>query len=65
MNRTPIRKLYWKTPFEALYGRKPRLSHLHIIGCKAYVLNYNIPDLKKLEPRALAGYLIGYDLTNI
>jgi len=65
INRTPTRKLGWKTPFEALHGRKPSLSHLHIIGCKAFVLNYSIPKKMKLEPRALVGYLVGYDSTNI
>jgi hypothetical protein len=65
INRTPMKRLGWKTPFEALHGRKPSLSHLHIIGCKAFVLNYSVPNRMKLEPRALVGYLVGYDSTNI
>jgi len=65
MNRTPQRKLGWKTPFEALHGRKPSLSHLHIIGCKAFVLNRDVADRMKLDPRALVGYLVGYDATNV
>ena len=65
LNRTPTRKLKWKTPFEALTGHKPNLTHLHPIGCRAYPLRYNIPKLQKLEARAHIGYLVGYDSTNI
>ena len=28
LNRTPIRSLGWKTPYEMLYGNKPRLFGL-------------------------------------
>jgi hypothetical protein len=65
MNRTPTRKLNWKTPFEAVTGNKPSLRHLHIIGSKAYWLMHNIPRKKKLNARASIGYLVGYDSTNI
>jgi hypothetical protein len=37
-DRTPTRSLKDKTPFEAYYGRKPDISHLREIGCKAFVL---------------------------
>ncbi|KAI0992896.1 hypothetical protein K3495_g15288, partial [Podosphaera aphanis] len=65
MNRTPSRRLGWKTPFECVYGYKPPLSHLDIIGSKVYVLNKNIPRLDKLLARAHVGYLIGWESTNI
>ena len=52
-------------PFEALYGIKPTLAHMHIYGCRAYPLKHNIPKLQKLEPRAHIGYLVGYDSRNI
>jgi hypothetical protein len=26
----------WKTPLELLIGEKPKLSHLHPYGCRAY-----------------------------
>jgi hypothetical protein len=64
-NRTPKKKLGWKTPFEMLTGEKPNLSHLRIYGCRAYPLRKNVPHLDKLEPRAHIGYLVGYDSTNI
>src|SRR5450432_1868445 len=64
-NRTPVRRLSWKTPFEAVLQHKPRFAHMHIYGCKAYPLDYNIPRLQKMEPRAYIGHLVGYDSTNI
>jgi Reverse transcriptase (RNA-dependent DNA polymerase)/GAG-pre-integrase domain len=65
MNRTPLRRLGWRTPFEAVNGRKPSLAHLKIFGCKAYPLKHLIPKLDRLEPRAHIGFLVGYDSTNI
>ncbi|KAI1002788.1 hypothetical protein K3495_g5413 [Podosphaera aphanis] len=65
MNRTPSKKLSWKTPFESVYGYKPPLSHLDIIGSKVYALNKNIPRLDKLLSRAHIGYLVGWESTNI
>lgn len=64
-NRTPKKALEWKTPLEALIGEKPKLSHLHPYGCRAYPLKNLIPRKEKLVPRAFIGYLIGYDSTNI
>jgi hypothetical protein len=64
-NRTPVRRLSWKTPFEVVLKHKPRLVHMHVYGCRAYLLDYYIPKKNKLEPRAHIGYLVGYDSTNI
>jgi len=36
-NRTPICRLKWQTPFEALRNEKPDVSHLRVFGCGAYV----------------------------
>ncbi|KAI0991235.1 hypothetical protein K3495_g16952, partial [Podosphaera aphanis] len=65
MNRTPSKKLGWKTPFECVHGYKPPLSHLDIIGSKVYALKKNIPRLDKLLARAHIGYLVGWESTNI
>ena len=64
-NRTPRRGLQWRTPHEALFDKKPSLSHMHPYGCRAYPLRPKIPRKNKLEPRAMIGYLVGYDSTNI
>ncbi|KAD3067463.1 hypothetical protein E3N88_35343 [Mikania micrantha] len=51
LNRTPTKALEGKTPYEALKGRKLRLSHLKVFGCKAYV---KVPSIKttKLDDRS-------------
>ena len=36
-NRTPIRHLKWATPYSALNGCIPDISHLRVFGCAAYV----------------------------
>ena len=47
-----------KNPYEAMTGRKPDLSKMHIIGttCYAYVQN-----TKKLDARSEKGVFVGYD----
>jgi hypothetical protein len=63
-NRTPVKKLGWKTPFEAV-KKKPRHIYLHVYGCKAYALIFYIPKKSKLNSKTHIGYLLGYDSTNI
>jgi hypothetical protein len=65
LNRTPTRALGWKTPFEIAYKKKPLLAHLRAYGCRAYALRKQILRTDKLSPRALIGYLVGYDSLNI
>ncbi|GJS49538.1 zinc finger, CCHC-type containing protein [Tanacetum coccineum] len=36
LNRVPTRALEDRTPYEALYNRKPNLENLRIFGCTAY-----------------------------
>ena len=47
-----------KAPYEAMTGRKPHLSKMHIFGttCYAYVQN-----TKKLDARSEKGVFVGYD----
>ena len=47
-----------KTPFEALIGKRPDISNMHVFGstCYAYVQN-----AKKLEARSKEGIFVGYD----
>jgi len=58
-NRSPTRSLKDKTPFEALYGEKPDLSHLIAVGTKA------LPHIlksknQKLDSRTGEGIMVGY-----
>ena len=64
-NRTPTKRLGWKTPFEAFTKSVPSIAHMHPFGCKAFPFIYHIPKLQKMAPRAHIGYLVGYDSTNI
>jgi len=47
-----------KTPYELWFGRKPSLSHLKEIGCRAFALH--IPALSKIYQRSAPCVLIGY-----
>src|SRR6266487_1744312 len=58
-NRSPTKHLKGKTPYEALFGEKPDLSNLRIIGCQAWAL---IPREKrsKFDLRSSDCRLLGY-----
>jgi hypothetical protein len=79
-NRTPRENLGWKTPYEVFYShtaklagmdevRQPQLAHLRAYGCRAYAMTEDAQlkrnRLRKLDPRAHIGYLVGYNSTNI
>lgn len=51
INRVPTRALLLQTPYEAYKGRKPKVDHLKIFGCKAYVKTEEV-GLKKLDDRS-------------
>ena len=57
-NRSPHATLNM-TPFEKLFQVKPRVDHLRVFGCTAFV---KIPDekRKKLDPKAQKGIFVGY-----
>ena len=58
-NQSPTNCLKDKTPYECLFGKKPDLSHLHVLGCKCYV---NIPNSnrQKLDQKPYEAIFIGY-----
>lgn len=55
-NRTPSSSIRSKTPFELWFGKPPRLRHLKVFGCQAYIHQ----KLGKLDPRSLVGLFMGY-----
>ena len=61
--RSPASILRKRTPFEALYGKTPKLDHLRRIGCVAWV---HIPkELRgKIDERAVKAKLLGYEEPN-
>lgn len=67
LNRVPTSKLNWRSPYEVIRGSKPNLGNLRTFGSLSYV---RIPDdlrskLERTRPRAVMGYLVGYQALNI
>ena len=59
-NRTPVRRLQWRTAYETLYRVAPDVSHLRVFGCGAYV---HIPENwceNKLAPKSELMVYIGH-----
>lgn len=48
-----------QTPFEAYKGRKPRIGHLRVFGCAAYVL-VGRDKRKALQGHSVSGIFVGY-----
>ena len=53
-----------KTPYELYNGRKPKISHLHVFGCKCFVLNNGKDNLGKFDAKSDEGIFLGYSLNN-
>ena len=58
LNRVPT-KAVPKMPLELLKCWKLSLRHMRVWGCSSEVKIYN-PQEKKLDPRTISGYFIGY-----
>jgi hypothetical protein len=63
LNRTAIRTIDGKTPYEMWYNVKPSVFHIRIFGSDAYV---HVPkELRnKLSAKSKKGVLMGYSATN-
>jgi len=62
LNRTLIRPIIKKTPYELYKGRKPCVSHLRVFGCKCFILNNDKDNLGKFDAKSDEGIHIGYAL---
>jgi len=62
-NRSPTKALNGMTPFEAWYGYKPRLDHMHAFGCVAYMYNTD-PALRKLNNKSRKYKFLSYEGSN-
>ncbi|KAF0688140.1 Aste57867_20220 [Aphanomyces stellatus] len=49
-NRSPTKALGGKTPFEALFGRKPNIDHLRPFGCTAFAFIDRQGEANKVGP---------------
>jgi len=57
-NITTTRTLRNKTPYEAWYNKCPNVSHLHKLGCKAWV--FIMDNNPKIYNRSVQCVLVGY-----
>jgi len=60
LNKTLIRPILKKTPYELYKGRKPNISHLRVFGCICFILNNGKDNLGKFDPKSDEGIHIGY-----
>lgn len=60
LNRAPTKSLNGKTPFEAWFGKKPRVRHFRTFGCTAYAKRIG-PGISKLSDRSTPGVFFGYE----
>ena len=58
LNRVPSKEVN-KTPYELWTGKKPSIRNLHIWGCPTEAKSYK-PLEKKLDPRTISCYFVGY-----
>jgi hypothetical protein len=61
-NRTPIKRLDWKSPYELLKEVKPDVSNIRVFGCGAYV--YLLPEVRKNKLSAKAELMIFIGFTD-
>lgn len=61
INRLPSSVLSGKSPFELVYGQKPKLSHLRCFGCLCFSSVFNNSD--KFSARSEKCILIGFSGT--
>ena len=43
------------SPYELYNGRKPNISHLHVFGCKCFVLNNGKDNIGKFDAKSDEG----------
>jgi hypothetical protein len=61
LNRAPTRSLQGKTPYEALYKKKPKVHYFRMFGCVAHVKRVG-PRINKLLDRSIPMVFIGYEI---
>jgi hypothetical protein len=58
-NRIYLRVHKKKTCYELMHDRTPKVSHLHVFGCKCFILSKR-KKLDKFEARSVDGIFFGY-----
>jgi transposase InsO family protein len=62
-NRSPSSSTPKSTPYGKLFGKKPNLAHLRVVGSAAWVLVHKKKRSSKLDARAYLCCMIGYSST--
>ena len=57
-NRIFLRSILNLTSYELRFGRKPKVSHLRVFGCRCFILKRG--NLDKFESRSSDGIFLGY-----
>jgi transposase InsO family protein len=60
INRLYLHWILKKTSYELLTGKKPNVSHFRVFGSKCFIL-VKRGRKSKIAPKALEGFLLGYD----
>jgi hypothetical protein len=60
LNRAPTKSVVGMTPYEAWYGRKPSVDHLHTFRCVVHVKTV-AGHTNKLADRSTPMVMIGYE----
>ena len=58
-NRLYCHRIFNKTPYELLIGRKPNISYFRVFGCKCYILKKGT-RLSKFQSKVDEWFLLGY-----
>jgi hypothetical protein len=62
INQVYLHRLFEKTPYELLVGRKSNISYFRVFGCKCFI--YKKKRLGKFESRCDEGFFLGYALNS-
>jgi hypothetical protein len=60
INRLYLHQILKKTSYELLTGKKPNVSYFRVFGSKCFIL-IKIDRSSKFAPKAVEGFLLGYD----
>jgi hypothetical protein len=61
LNHSPSTAITGKTPFEAFYGQKPSVFHLHAFGCRAYA-HVQKDKHTSFQPKSRMCIFLGYPI---
>ena len=59
INKVYVRSSMGKPPYDIWQGKKPNLSHFHILGSKCYILN-DREHIGNFDSRSDEGIFLGY-----